>query len=144
MFGLCYTPVGLERGGRPSLQSPAQSTWKTSPLVGTRSLLHPGQGWAPRDGRRQPGSRPPVLKDITGVWAGAIGQSIFKRQLQIIGEFLQAREKRKYCIPEDRGGQGGRRPASWLGRLVSCLPFNLPPGDKRHRQEEWEPGSFDE
>lgn len=27
-----------------SLHSPAQSIWKTSPLVGTRSLLHPGQG----------------------------------------------------------------------------------------------------
>lgn len=111
MCDLGYTPGGLERGGRPSLQSHPEHL-ENFPSGGDLASPHPGQRWAPGDGRRQPGPRPPVLKDITGVWAGAIGQSIFKRQLRIIGELLQAWGEEKYCVPEDRGGQGGRRPAS--------------------------------
>lgn len=119
-----------------SLSSPAQSIWKTSPLVGTRSLLHPGQG------RQETASVPAICAE--GQTSPVCGQEPLARAYSrdnygSLESSCKHGERRKYCIPEDRGGQGGRRPASWLGRLVSCLPFNLPPGDKRHRQEEWGP-----
>lgn len=46
------TPPGAWKGEEDPLSSPTQSTWKTSLPVGTWRLPHPGQRWAPGDGRR--------------------------------------------------------------------------------------------
>lgn len=121
-------PRGLDRhGGRRSPQSPARA--------GHPKSLPSGWG-LPGPAGHSGGPGHLCCGSSQGVWAGAGGRAHSGENCGWSGSCRNWGEEAEIVFPRP-GRAGPRRPHPGWGGWWASLPFNLSPGDKRHRGEEW-------